>query len=642
MAGKQTFYYNNSNETSNIQSKWWDDFSNGKILPGERHKHIWQVINGIRQFQSYRYNNYLRFAKLYCNMDLQGLDAGLYARVQNQDAFLSHRVTLNVIKSCIDTAQSKIGKSRPRPLFLTEDGNWGEQQRAKYLTMYMDGWFDYAKIYQKTPKMFRDAGIFGKGVLKLCIIDGQVHGERILTNELVIDEVEGMYGEPRQIHQQKNMFREVLADLYPEHAKEIYAAPNCIEKQFSTSYAADMVKVTESWHLPSGLDAKDGRHSITIPNCDLLEQNYTKDYFPFVFFDWSEPVVGFYGYGLAEELIGIQLEINKILRNIQLAQHLIAVPQVWVEGNSKVVSAHINNQMGGIKRYFGTPPIFMNPTAMGPEIYQYLQTLYQRAFEITGISQMSAQSQKPAGLDAAVALREMQNIETERFMNVAQRYEDMHLEIARMAIRMTKDLYEGDSEAGLEPTKDLAINAVDKEFMRKIKWKDVHLDEDKYVIRCFPTNLLPTTPAGKLETVQELMQAGLLEREDGISLLDFPDTKAVTGRMTAARDDVLRLIYLMLEEGKYFTPEPYMNLDLAKKLTQSEYNKARTQDAPEDRLELLRRFMDEADAMMQQAVQEQQQQQMQAQMAAQGAQGQMSPQGVPAAPPVSQLLPNQA
>lgn len=643
MAEKLTYYYNNASPHIQFQSKWWSE----KLKDEDRHQHIWGVVDGIKEAQSFRYKNYVLFGAFYSNLDLKGLEPGLQG--MSQDTYLSHRVTLNVIKSCIDTAQSKIAKSRPRPFFMTEDGDWQMQRKAKMLTLYMDGWFDYAKVYQKTPMVFRDATIFGAGFVKLFIENGQVAIERVMPHELIVDDIEGMYGTPRQLHQEKNFFREVLADLYPDFKKEIMEAPSSVNKKYSTSYVADMVKVRESWHLPSGKDAKDGRHVISIANATLMSETYTKDYFPFVKYTWSDALIGYFGQGIAEELIGIQREINKILKNIQRAQELVAVPQVWVEGNSKVVSAHINNEIGGIKRFWGSPPIFMTPQAMSPEIYQYLESLYRRAYEITGISGLSAQSKKPSGLDAAVALRTMQDIETERFMITAQRYEELHLDIARMAIKMTKDLYEGDSEAGLEPARDLEVAAVDKEFMKKVKWKDIDLDEDKYVLRVFPTNLLPSTPAGKLESVQELMQVGFFDREDAIALLDFPDIKAVTSRITSARDDALRLISLMLEDGKYFSPEPFMNLKLCKTLTQSEYNKARTQNAPEERLELLRRFMDECDLALKKALEEEQKEAQEAQIEA--AAQQMAQSGgqpvdpmagavaVPETPPVSELLP---
>jgi hypothetical protein len=391
-----------------------------------------------------------------------------------------------------------------------------------------------------------------------------------------------------------------------------------------------MVYVFESWHLPSAEGATDGRHTITIDNCTLFDEQYDKAYFPFCFFRWNEPLLGFYGNGLVEELVGIQLEINKILRNIQLAQHLMAVPQVWLEGNSQVVNAHINNEIGGIKKYIGTPPIFQVPTAMSQEIYAYLESLIRKAYQITGVSEASAQAKKPSGVTAAVAMQTLSDMETERFMVTAQRYEEFYIDVAKMAIDMTSDLY--------EEYPNIAVKAPGQDFMKTVHWKDVHLEQDQYVMRCFPTNLLPTQPAGKLDRVQGMMQAGFIDRDDAISLLDYPDLKAVTSRITAPRDDVLKIIAKMIDDNIYTSPEPYMNLELAKALTQSEYMKGKVQNVPDEKLELLRRFMDDCQGLLDQAQMALQEQQMAQQMAMQPPMP-ATPIAVPEAAPVSELLP---
>ena len=49
------------------------------------------------------------------------------------------------------------------------------------------------------------------------------------------------------------------------------------------------------------------------------------------------------------------------------------------------------------------------------DLFMHLDRLYNRSFEIAGISQLSAQSSKPSGLDSGRALREFSDIESERF-----------------------------------------------------------------------------------------------------------------------------------------------------------------------------------------------------------------------------------
>ena len=117
-------------------------------------------------------------------------------------------------------------------------------------------------------------------------------------------------------------------------------------------------------------------------------------------------------------------------------------------------------------------------------------------------------------------------------------------------------------------------------------------------MKIYPSSALPTTPAGKLEKVIELYQAGFLGKEEAFSLLDFPDLEAASSRVGADYNDIMMIIEKMLDEGKYQTPEPYQNLELGVKEVQRAYLKARMNSAPKDRLELLRRWISQAQNMM--------------------------------------------
>ncbi|NIN93987.1 MAG: hypothetical protein GTN93_02720, partial [Anaerolineae bacterium] len=59
-------------------------------------------------------------------------------------------------------------------------------------------------------------------------------------------------------------------------------------------------------------------------------------------------------------------------------------------------------------------------------------------------------------------------------------------------------------------------------------------DEDQYEMQVYPTSLLPTTPAGKLATVTEMLDKGLIPKEHALKLLSFPDVEAVVTLETAA------------------------------------------------------------------------------------------------------------
>jgi hypothetical protein len=630
MSEVKTVYYNQSeSESTAIKSKWWEQPEN------EMHKHVFGVVTNIKEQQKYRSVNNLRYARLYSNMELVGLQAGAYARSADAQTFLQNRVTYNVIKSCIDTAAAKIAKNKPRPFFLTDGGGWTMQRKGMRLTKYMEGLFDSIgtsdgdnrTMWGLGRRAFVDAGILGTGAVKFFIENNNVKAERVLIEEIVVDDTEGRYEQPRQLFQEKLVHREVLLDTMPKkyHDKIRAATSGLTGEQYAMS-SADMITVVEGWHLPSGEDSKDGKKVMCIENCTLDVAEWDKNYFPFAFQRWSPRLLGFYGCGLAEELLGIQLEINKLLRTIQISQHLMAVPQIWLEYASKTVTKHVNNEIGGIKYYAGRPPVHVVPQAMSSEVYQHLENLYRKAYEITGISQLSASAKKPSGLDAAVALREYQDIESERFQLVGQRHEEFYMDATKICLDLLDDI----AEAGGNP----AVRIKESEKSFTYKWKDVRLPKDQYTLRAFPTSLLPSTPAGKLQKVQEMLQAGLWEKEEALELLEFPDIKSVINIKTSMRRNLKRIIEKIIDDNEYIAPEPYIDLQYAKQIAQAYFNAGQADGMPEDRLEKLQRFMEDVQSML-----ERQAEAVAPPVDPMAAMGGMAPMGQPEAPPTSDLLP---
>lgn len=570
-------------------SKWWLASKN------DLYQELFAYVNNLDSKQQYRSADNLRFARLYGNFDYYGLNALNYYRVEASYS-VTNRVTLNVVQSMVDTVVSKITKNKPKATFLTSGADFSLQTKAKKLTKFVEGIYSYTDFYEKATMAFQDSCIFGTGCLKIFIEDGQIKTERIMIDEIKVDDVESFYGKPRQIHQVKYVQKSVLKEAFPGYDIKIEEASSSDSntfQDFQSSTYKDMVRVIESWHLKSGPNAKDGKHTICISSGTLFEEDYDKDYFPFVFFRWGDRPVGFFGQGLAEQLQGIQLEINKILRTIQVSMHLVSVPKLLVEASSKIVSSHLNNRIGGIIKYAGTPPAYAPLGGIPGELFSHLDRLYQRAYEISGISQLSAQALKPAGLDSGKALREFNDLETERFMSVAKRYEKTFMDAAEIMIDMAKDLYLAEG--------DFKVKVKDGKFVESISWKDVDMDKDKYLMQVFPTSALSNTPAARLADVQDLLAAGFIDKEDALNLLDFPDLESTMNLLNADSKNLERIIEKMMDDGEYFPPEPYQNLENCLRKTQQAYLLYKVQGAPDDRLELLRQYMEDCQNLLERA-----------------------------------------
>lgn len=589
-----TEYYNtDDSKKQEIQNKWWEQ------PEGEIHTHVTGVVKQIQQNQSYREAKNLRYARLYTNQNMTSLKGGDFARTGSETAkaIASNGVTWNVIKSAIDTLSSKIAKNKPRPMYLTDDKSFMLQRKAKNLTNFMHSQFmtmgigkgDNRSLYGVGRQVFNDGCAFGLGGAKFYTEDGKIYAERVLPDEIIVDDIEGRYMQPQQLHQQTLMFKERVADLFPKAADKIRATTSELKGESTARSTADVIDVRESWHLRSGENAKDGKRVMSIENATLLAEPWEKDWFPFLFQRWTPNLIGWYGIGVAEELTGIQLEINKLLRRVAQAQHLMAVPQVWLEYQSKTVTSKLNNMIGGQRYYSGRPPVFLTPPSMNPEIYQHLDRLYNRAFEIVGISQLSAQGKKPSGLDSGKALREFQDIESERFALAQLRYEDFYMDAADLVKELLRDM----AESGEDPV----VNCRKDDGIETMRWKDVDIPDDRCSAIPYPTNFLSSTPAGKLQDAQELVQAGFFDRDEGLELLDFPDINAHKGEKLAPKQANRMLIEACLE-GDYVTPEPFMDLVSLLPMAQNVYLRAKVKNVPEDRCELLRRLLTDTEAML--------------------------------------------
>lgn len=580
------------------------------------HEAVTAALDSIRNRQKYRSEANLTHARLYGGMQTLGFTPRGYTRelatasqTPNAKRRNRSRIQLNLIKSMADTVVAKVGKSKPRATFLTSGGKFSEQQRAKSLNRLSQGQFHEAGVYQRSPLMLRDAAVLGTGVLKVFIQCWRVCVERVLVEEIYVDDAEAIYGEPRSLFQTKAIAREVLRGT-PDYAagkkqtaiddgrKPVEGSPIPL----GGSSEGDMVEVIEAWHLPSD-DGANGRHVICTSAGVLLDEGWDWDCFPFVVERYAHRLLGWYGEGIPERHLGRQESINRTLIRIDDILHLMASPRYLVPDGGNIAVEQIRNAVGDIVKYRGAvPPQIQVPPQMTGELMMFLQSLVRDGYELEGISQMSAGARKPAGLNSGAAIREFSDVEAERFVILGQEHEESHLQLAKLMLRMGAKLHcmlKEAREAGEDVPEKYEVRHVEKSGYQNVEWDEVFpegdVDWDSFVMQVFPTSSLPTTPAARKEAVEEMWQSGWINQEEARRLLDFPDLDASNNVAFAAWEDIEQTMEDMVEHGKYRTPEPFQNLQMGIPRAQSAYLRARRLGCPEERLEMLRRWMAEAE-----------------------------------------------
>jgi hypothetical protein len=571
---------------------WW------KASDEDMGQEIQGTIKFIQNHQSTRLEQLTASTRLYGNSSAFNFIGPALSRSASASAGTqSNRISFNLCASVIDTLVSKIAKNKVIPTFITSGGEWGMQRKAEQLSKFTEGMFYDQDIHKKGVDAFRDGCVWGTGVVHVFEEDDSIKVERALPHEFFVDQVESLASKPRQLHRVKVVDRDVMLAFIEsfddEDLKEkaIEAINNSEQSAFvdvvATGTAADLITVSESWHLRSSEDSEDGMHAITVGDTVIFKEEYTKDYFPFVFFHYNKRLMGFWGQGACERLQNLQQEINRLMILIQRSMWMGGSFKVLVENGSRVVSQHLNNDVGAIINYTGTPPQYVTPPMIQQDIYPYVDALIAKGYQQEGVSQLAASSMKPLGINSGAALRTYDNISDDRMLFTGQEMEAFFLEVARQMIEVAKDIY--------SRKRTFKVVFPQTRFMETIDWKDIQLDEDEYVLRAYPTSSLPDDPAGRLETIQEYMQAGLVSPRAGRRLMSMPDVEMSDKLANAAEDLLHKLFEKMLDDGEYFAPEPQFDLQLAQQLYLSYYNYATYQNAPEDRMELLRRFKGQLD-----------------------------------------------
>ena len=557
------------------------------------HDELMGVINELNSNHYDRMIANLDYLKVYSQRryDLQDFRQGVvktasYALDKRDDM----RMRLNVTQSMIDTITSKIGKNRPRPMYLTEGGDYSLRTKAKMMGRMMEGLFLQSKLYDIMPKIFQDSCIFDLGVLKIYAENGKIYVERVFANEILWDMDDALYGEPQSLYQVKKVHKSYLLDRFSGFSSEIN---NLLGGKQEENPDSELIECVEAWHLPTSPESGDGRHVICIEGVTLLDEEYTRTQFPFLFLKWSDSIVGFGGISLAEQLYPVQKEINSLCIRIQQSMHLLSVPLVFIQAGSKVAPSHIRNQPGTIIHYNGQPPVVYTPQAVHPEVFNHLDRLYQRAYEISGISELSATGKKPAGLESGAALRIYHDIETERFILIGRRYESAFMSAAEHYFDLAEEIV---AEQGSFP-----VQTTYRREMTKVDFEKIRMARDEFILEPFPVSILPSLPAGKLQTVQELINIGVIDKKEQITrLLDFPDLNSVSQVYEAAEADVEWRISKILDEGEYVGPEPYMDLNLAKQRFQLAYLEARQKGVSPEKIALLDEFIVQCQTMLNQ------------------------------------------
>lgn len=579
------------------------------------------TIDEMRASQSGVRSNDLRHMRMYRNMQLAGQSWS--------GGTTTTPLSLNVVRNMVNAVTAKVTKHRPKATFQTYGAGYKARKKARELEQFVEGMFYKERFREHVPETFRTLAILGTGIVKVCPVGGgRICMENVFSPEITIDTAEGMHRAPRNWYQSKYVDKRWLAAQNPDLSGKILQLDTTYsgtgeeaEREFITfERDQEMVRLDESYHLASGPNEGDGCFAQSVQGIMLVKKPWKWDFAPYAVARWSESPLGFWGMGLAEELVGIQVEINRLVRKIQTSFQLLANPYVLADRASNIARSSITDIPGSVILYNGREPRVYAPSTVSPEVFSHLDRLYQRGYELAGVSQLSAQSQKPVGLESGRAIMVFEDIEADRFSTVYRGWEQLHMRAAELGLWAA----EQEHAYWVPARKQLGIT--------KMKYSDVGIERDDVMTRIMPTSILGDTPPGQVDELERLQQKGIIDGPEDLAdqILD-PDVKSVLNRRAAPKRVIEKMVESMLEGGEYQPPEPFMNLKLAMMTAQAMYLEALEDgDHSPSELRNVRKFMNAISSIV--AMQQQkpaEQNQPPQQMAPAPVAVPMPPQGVP-------------
>ncbi len=530
--------------------------------------------------------------------------------------YFDDRVTHNVIASAVDSLVAEVTQSTVRPMCISEGGDPEDRAKARLLTKYLDAKWDKCNAHELIRTCVRDAVVMGIGCAYVAHKDpdlgllDQTYLERIFPGNVLMDDKSSVDTMPRQFYVRRFVPRAHLADLFPEYAEEIRQAKNYAPVFYQFPDKMDnWVEVIHAVHLPSRPGKKDGKIVLALRNKILTERELATEEIPYKLIRGVAPLMGWWGDFLVLRAAPAQVELNELLEKVSEALDLIATPRVFVNRQAGIVESHMTNEIGVLIEYDGQPPIFHTPQAIHAEMYAHIERLEQWVYKEMGVSELSATSQKPAGLDSGAALRTYNDIQTRRWINFVRSYEKFCEELALEFVRQEKLI------ADKHPKSRYVTLAHGQRYEKKL-WKDIEIPEDRFSVRMYSSSALPTTPAGKIQALSELVKTGVIDQKMFLRLADVPDFDSVR-RMVTAPDELIEMrCQKMLEDEKYHAePEPGIPYADQRRIATLMAWQAEIDELPEERIEKLFQYLEKIDKQEQLIQEKAMQAQMQQQMA---------------------------
>ena len=493
-----------------LQYRWWnepEDQAAGALTVAAQNIEKWNWSRRYLNLTCMRYMTGRELSAVY-SYSMARRPGNLIRTYQNAEW---KAPSFNLIATCADVYSSRIWKNRPFIQVIPIAGDFKARVRSKKLSRYSDAVFEETKFWPQFEMMGVDCMTTGDGFFKvregIGADGGRIAIDRVLADEILVNEEEAQYGNPRSMIQRVFMHREELFYKYGRSAEQknaIERAPSAFPGFYfgSDLNYRDIVPLVEGWRLPGAdKDDENGRHVLAVGDCLLDDSKWKKKRFPFARCQFRPMSVGYFGQGLAEILLPIQAELNRSDEAIWESARRCAWPRSILDTNAKVNEASLAGRAGGVVKWTSggsaQEPKFIVTETMAPDFYENRNQWIQKGFKRARISESASSGEKPQGLNSGAAIMAWSTLDDSAHADLGQRAEDCVTDVADLVFDLAEDIKPRVRASG--------------RTVQEIDWNDAKMSRNAYASRAFPMSRLPQLPAARLQQVEDTLAR--LERQ---------------------------------------------------------------------------------------------------------------------------------
>lgn len=459
--------------------------------------------------------------------------------------------------------------------FVKQASDWSSRFEAEKRQMFVEAAWRSLGYFQERTTMGTEGIWYGTGFLWFGD-DGQGNPsiEAVNGDELLFSNPD----DPNPFDVIRRRWRrrtELLAEYEGNdeaceaiiNAPEVYPAFN-----FDDMDCGDICAYFEAVSQPLSKKLP-GRRVVVVGNRCLRDEKW-EDPLPLEGWQYAQMPGSQFGQGIPEQVIQLSTWVDELLAKAQ-DNDMRSGDKVAAEVNADVNPDAMGGANMGLVTYNRTAPTVLQMTPTGSNLVEHAKQVAEWIRQRCHVSEIGVSGQPPPGVEAAVAIQALSNIEATVFLEKIGRLETLDRRAAYQTLLMGKRL-------GLK-------FALPGHSDQAIEWKELKVPSkfDINEIEAFNIGRLSQEIPGQVEKLTQLFAQGVLDKKRFLRFLPFPDMMGLYRELNAGADDVQNALDKLVKADAFIPPSPFIDFEYAKEQVESRYDREEADGAKQDVLDRL-------------------------------------------------------